>query len=82
MDRAPRPEGPPLPTAAHIFFNTEQAAAYLGITARMVRRAREKGDLATTRLGGSRAWHTPEQLEAWVASCTTPAKTRPEGEAV
>lgn len=71
---ATQPESPRLPAQAHTFYTTEQAAAYLGITPRMVRRAREKGHLATTRLGGNRAFHTPAQLDAWVASCETPAE--------
>ncbi len=63
-----------LPAQAHTFYTTEQAAAYLGVSARMIRRARERGDLATTRLGGTRVFHTPEQLDDWVARCTQPAR--------
>lgn len=65
---------PPMPAPSHTFFTTEQAAAYLGVSARMVRRARERGDLATTRLGGTRVFHTPAQLDEWVERCTTPAR--------
>lgn len=73
MDRAPE---------KYVWYDTKQAAAYLGMTERQVRRARESGRIETTRLGGQKALHSQAALDAYVESCTTPAMPRTRSEAV
>lgn len=70
---------PPLPEQAFTFYTNDQAAALLGVSPRMIRRARESGALATTRLGGSRVFHTRQALLDWIDSCTTPAQPKTDG---
>lgn len=51
------------------WYDTAQAAAYLGLTPRQVARARQAGKLGCTRMGNA-VRHTQEQLDAYIAACT------------
>lgn len=57
------------------WFNTEEAAEYLGMTVRQVVRARQTCKLGYTRLGGNLARHTQAQLDAYVEACTVAPTT-------
>ncbi|SDK71700.1 DNA binding domain-containing protein, excisionase family [Cryobacterium psychrotolerans] len=57
------------------WFNTAEAAAYLGMSERQVIRARQSRKLGCTRLGGNLARHTQEQLDAYIDACTVAPTT-------
>lgn len=52
------------------WFDTEQAAEYLGITARKVARLRQSGKLGYIRLSHSSVRHSQAQLDAYIESVT------------
>ncbi len=60
-------------TSHYEWLDTEQAAVYLGLSARQVRRARESKRLAFSKPGGQRVLHTPEMLDDFVRRSTVPA---------
>ncbi len=64
---------PALPPSPYEWLDTEQAAAYLGLSARQIRRARESHRLAFTKLGGQRVLHSREMLDDFVRRSTVPA---------
>jgi excisionase family DNA binding protein len=57
-----------------VWLDIEQAAAYLGLTVRQVRRAQGSGRLSYTKLGGLYVKFNYEQLDAYIADCTVTAQ--------
>ncbi len=57
------------------WLDTAAAAEYVGMTERQIRRARTSGHLGCTRLGGNRALHSIEQLEAYIERCVEGPKS-------
>lgn len=57
-------------TGARRWFNYEEAASYLGLSVRQVKRARESGKLGCTKLGGLHVRFSQEQLDAYIEACT------------
>lgn len=66
-------------TSPYEWLDTDQAAVYLGLSARQIRRARESHRLAFTKLGGQRVLHSREMLDEFVRRSTIPA-TNPGAE--
>ena len=64
--------------SARRWFDTAEAAQYLGLSERQVIRARQTGKLGYTRLGGLHARHSQEQLDAYIVACTVAPTTDAE----
>ena len=50
------------------YLNDAQAAEYLGITPRYLRRLRERGEMPVLRFGPKTLRYSPADLDAWAAS--------------
>ena len=60
------------------WLDTDQAAAYLGLSTRQIRRARESRRLAFVKLGGQRVFHSREMLDDFVRRATVAALAEAE----
>jgi excisionase family DNA binding protein len=56
------------------WYDYENAADYLGLSVRQVRRATAAGAIGFTRLGGLRVYFSQAQLDQYVADCTVAPK--------
>ncbi len=62
-----------VPPSPYEWLDTDQAAAYVGLSARQIRRARESRRLAFVKLGGQRVFHSREMLDDFVRRSTVTA---------
>jgi excisionase family DNA binding protein len=60
-------------TSPYEWLDTDAAAAYLGLSMRQIRRARESRRLAFVKLGGQRVFHSREMLDDFVRRSTVTA---------